>query len=156
MNDYDDAMCITALREEIKRLCREGNAGMWEQENRELRVKIEELKRELLHELNANETKGQRIEELEKDIEHRKVLMGEQGWTEHPIDNAILDGHIITTEQIDAAWVEALKVPYIHYPGECKGSGVHRAWDFYPDEDPHSGQTCSACLDCNGKGWVKE
>lgn len=62
------------------------NDGMWEQENRELRLenerlredwrvisqekavllkRIEELEKELLHEMNANEMKGQCIEEVD-------------------------------------------------------------------------------------------
>jgi len=93
--------------------------------------------------------KDKRIEELEQD---RERGLEERGY------------HIITTDQIDAAWkVATSEEPYaddclaelgIVACEECGGSRVHRAWDFYPNEKPHDGQTLSFCESCHGHGWI--
>ena len=78
------------------------------------------------------------------------------------------NGVWVEKDQIDKAWALAsyrgeedpvpermLKELGIVRCEECEGSGVHRSWDFHPNEKPHEGQTCSACESCNGRGWVK-
>ena len=77
--------------------------------------------------------------------------------------------HVITHDQIDKVWryvkcnhsaqtwdalLTVLAGFGISRCEECGGTGVHRSWDFHPNEKPHEGQTCSACEKCNYHGWV--
>jgi len=133
-------------------------------------LRIEEtqrLQKELLFEINANEEKGRRIEELEKD---RRISDGLPHPWYGPCDGFGPDGtcvecrevrehclehnyYPITDEQIDKAWEEAHRDP-IRVWDVFDLLGIVRCPDV-PDGCGGTGMTLGdTCPDCNGKGWV--
>jgi hypothetical protein len=133
-----------------------GNDGMWAEENRELRQRIEELSRAIGVWEKIVRDKDKRIEELEDVkfalLDQVSALSGEE------------DFHILTTAQIDAAWrvtvdpnisenalmnVEAaLKELGIVRCEGCGGRGIiqHLETPLEPDDDYGWNQKCPSRL----------
>jgi type I site-specific restriction-modification system R (restriction) subunit len=120
------------------------NQPIWEQENRELRQRIEELRNEAYAYRQTIIDQIKRIEELEQRA-----------------DITTKGGHWVTNEQIGAAWKRILDIN-VHYQGA--------GWDALEKLNIVRCERCAKlihrvshgglpgvddiCPDCNGKGWV--
>jgi hypothetical protein len=118
------------------------NRPIWEQENLELHLEVERLRK--------------RIEELEAECDE----------TTRQIDYLASNERVITHDQIDAAWiyVEGCENPGerdwmllafdklgIERCGKCDGEGSA----FCSTEEFYAGgEETKTCPDCDGRGWV--
>jgi len=98
MSDYADRW-NAALDRQVVQPQRELRGAKKEIER--LRARIEELEKELLLEMNANEEKGRRIEKLEAKVSEQVRLRAHELRTFHPEDHVT-----IPNDCIDKAWAK--------------------------------------------------
>ena len=136
-------------------------------ENKELRARVEELEAQLSHRSRSAHI-DRAIQIGEKDSDGTitgEVALLNQMTAEIDRANDLVAGHIVTDEQIDAAWMYVKDIEAVceKCPGvmeellskcgivRCEGCGGCGLAPY-----PEDAILTRSCPDCNGKGWTRD